>query len=585
MNWSYYSHYVGDIFGAPLAIEGLMAFFLEATFVGLFFFGWDRLSQGRPPGRHLAGGARLQLLGAVDPDRQRLDAESGRRRVQSRHHAHGGHRLRARCCSIRSRRPSSCTPSPPAMSPARSSSSAISAWYLLQAATSNFAKRSMAVAASFGLASALSVVVLGDESGYVATEHQKMKIAAIEAMWHTEPAPARLHHLRHPGLRGAQTHCRDPDSLGARPDRHALARRARCPASSKLVEHAKARIAGGIAAYAALQRLRADPQRTASRARQFEEHWQDLGYGLLLQSAISTTPPSDGGGDRAGGLGHGARMCRRCSGRFRIMVGLGFFFIALLRALRSSCRRAARRPRAAGSCGSRSSACRCPGSPPSWAGSSPNSAGSPGSIEGVLPTFLGVSGLSAANVMAVAHRLRAVLHGARSSSSVCLMLGMIRRGPDGLRLLARRALDHAGVRRHDAARHLDYETLRLIWWLLLGVLLIGFAVMDGFDLGVGALLPFVGRDRRRAPRRAQHHRPGLGRQPGLVHPRRRRDLRRLAAALCGVASPASTSRCSLILVALILRPVGFKFRAKIDDPRWRTVWDWALFVGGVVPRR
>jgi cytochrome d ubiquinol oxidase subunit I len=50
MNWSYYSHYVGDIFGAPLAIEGLMAFFLEATFVGLFFFGWDKLSKGPAPG-------------------------------------------------------------------------------------------------------------------------------------------------------------------------------------------------------------------------------------------------------------------------------------------------------------------------------------------------------------------------------------------------------------------------------------------------------------------------------------------------------------------------------------------------------
>ncbi len=67
MNWSYYSYYVGDIFGAPLAIEGLMAFFLEATFVGLFFFGWDKLSQGRPPRRDLVRGARLQLLGAVDP--------------------------------------------------------------------------------------------------------------------------------------------------------------------------------------------------------------------------------------------------------------------------------------------------------------------------------------------------------------------------------------------------------------------------------------------------------------------------------------------------------------------------------------
>ena len=82
MNWSYYSHYVGDIFGAPLAIEGLMAFFLEATFVGLFFFGWDKLSRGRAPRRCLAGRDRLELLGAVDPDRQRLDAEPGRRRVQ-----------------------------------------------------------------------------------------------------------------------------------------------------------------------------------------------------------------------------------------------------------------------------------------------------------------------------------------------------------------------------------------------------------------------------------------------------------------------------------------------------------------------
>ena len=88
-NWAYYSHYVGDIFGAPLAIEGLMAFFLESTFVGLFFFGWDRLSKVA----HLvvtgAGGARLEPVGAVDPDRQRLDAEPGRRAVQLPDHAHG----------------------------------------------------------------------------------------------------------------------------------------------------------------------------------------------------------------------------------------------------------------------------------------------------------------------------------------------------------------------------------------------------------------------------------------------------------------------------------------------------------------
>ena len=88
-NWAYYSHYVGDIFGAPLAIEGLMAFFLESTFIGLFFFGWDKLSKRQAPVDHLSDRHRLQPVGGVDPDRQRLDAEPGRLGIQLRHHAHG----------------------------------------------------------------------------------------------------------------------------------------------------------------------------------------------------------------------------------------------------------------------------------------------------------------------------------------------------------------------------------------------------------------------------------------------------------------------------------------------------------------
>jgi hypothetical protein len=78
----------------------------------------------------------------------------------------------------------------------------------------------------------------------------------------------------------------------------------------------------------------------------------------------------------------------------------------------------------------------------------------------------------------------------------------------------------------------DYPTFKIIWWLLVGVLLVGFAIMDGHDMGVGTLLPFVGKERRGAPRRHQHRRPALGRQPGVVHHRRRRHLRRLAAGLC-----------------------------------------------------
>ena len=88
-NWSFYSSFVGDIFGAPLAIEGLMAFFLEATFIGLMVFGWDRLQPRPASGGDLHGGAGLEPVGAVDPGRQQLHAGPGRRQLQPGHHAHG----------------------------------------------------------------------------------------------------------------------------------------------------------------------------------------------------------------------------------------------------------------------------------------------------------------------------------------------------------------------------------------------------------------------------------------------------------------------------------------------------------------
>jgi len=129
---------------------------------------------------------------------------------------------------------------------------------------------------------------------------------------------------------------------------------------------------------------------------------------------------------------------------------------------------------------------------------------------------------------------------------------------------------------------LDYETLRLIWWALLGILLIGFAVMGGMDLGMGTLLPFVARTDEE--RRVVLNLSGPtweGNQVWLV----------LGGGAIFAAWPAiyaaSFSGFYLamiaILLALILRPVGFKFRGKIADPRWRTAWDWALFVGGFVP--
>lgn len=129
---------------------------------------------------------------------------------------------------------------------------------------------------------------------------------------------------------------------------------------------------------------------------------------------------------------------------------------------------------------------------------------------------------------------------------------------------------------------ISYDLLRVIWWLLLGILLIGFAVTDGFDLGVGTLLPFVARTD--LERRVVVNTVGPvweGNQVWLI----------LGGGAIFAAWPqlyaVSFSGFYLamfaVLVALILRPVGFKYRSKREDPVWRKRWDWALFVGGFVP--
>ena len=128
----------------------------------------------------------------------------------------------------------------------------------------------------------------------------------------------------------------------------------------------------------------------------------------------------------------------------------------------------------------------------------------------------------------------------------------------------------------------DYATLRFIWWLILGTLLIGFAVMDGFDLGVGATFRFLGRtDEERRALLESVEPVWEGNQVWFI----------LGGGAAFAAWPllyaASFSglyiAMFLVLAALILRPVGFTFRNKVADPRWRNVWDWALTIGGAVP--
>jgi len=128
----------------------------------------------------------------------------------------------------------------------------------------------------------------------------------------------------------------------------------------------------------------------------------------------------------------------------------------------------------------------------------------------------------------------------------------------------------------------DYEILRLVWWLLLGVLLIGFAIMDGFDLGVAMLLPYVARTDME--RRVSINAIGPvwdGNQVWLILG---------GGAVFAAWPPVYAASFSgfynamfLVLATLILRPVGFEFRNKIADTRWRTFWDYAVFAGGLVP--
>ncbi|WP_293779302.1 cytochrome ubiquinol oxidase subunit I [uncultured Oxalicibacterium sp.] len=287
MNWSYYSHYVGDVFGAPLAIEGLMAFFLEATFVGLFFFGWDKLSKVG----HLittwavAIGSNLSALwiliangwmqnpvgAAFNPDTMRMEVvdffavlTNPVAQAKFVHTVSAGY-VAASVFVL-----------------------GVSAWFLLKGRHLDIAKRSMTVAASFGLAAALSVVVLGDESGYLSTEHQKMKLAAIEGMWDTQDAPAAFTLVGFPDQEARENHyaIHVPFIMGLIGTRSLDTS---IPGIIELVERAEGRISNGLKAYDALQKIRENggmKNISHDLQAQFEENGGDLGYALLLRRYV-----------------------------------------------------------------------------------------------------------------------------------------------------------------------------------------------------------------------------------------------------------------------------------------------------------
>jgi cytochrome d ubiquinol oxidase subunit I len=279
-NWAYYSHYVGDVFGAPLAIEGLMAFFLESTLVGMFFLSWDRLSKRQ----HLAVtffmalGTNFSALwilvanawmqnpigAAFNFETMRMEMTSFTEiifnpvaQVKFIHTVSSGYVAGSMFVL------------------------GISSYYLLKGRDIAFAKRSFSVAAGFGLASILSVILLGDESGYEVGDIQKVKLAAIEAEWETEEAPAAFTVIGLPNSETRHTEyaIKIPYALGIIATR-SLDKPVAGIAELEAANLEKIRL--GMQAYKYLVLLRSGDKSAANIA-QFDKYKEHLGYGLLLK--------------------------------------------------------------------------------------------------------------------------------------------------------------------------------------------------------------------------------------------------------------------------------------------------------------
>ena len=324
-NWAYYSHFVGDIFGAPLAIEGMMAFFLESTMIGLFFFGWDRLS--RP--QHLL----VTVLMAVGTNLSALWILVANGWMQNPVGAEFSYQtMRMEMTSFWAVlfNPAAQARFVHTVSAGYTTGAmfvlSISSWYLLKKRDVEFAKRSFGVAAAFGLASVLSVIVLGDESGYTVVEAQHAKLAAMEAMWETKPAPAGLTLMA--GINEAEQkndwELEVPWVMGLIGTRSLTKE---IPGIHEIKARNRQRIVRGIVAVTALEALRAnrsDPQVKQT----FEQHKADLGFGFLLkkyvQNVDQATPEMI---DKA--VNDTVPRVAPLFWGFRIMVGLGLAMLAL----------------------------------------------------------------------------------------------------------------------------------------------------------------------------------------------------------------------------------------------------------------
>lgn len=325
-NWSYYSHYVGDVFGAPLAIEGLMAFFLESTFVGLFILGWDRLSKVQHLGVTFmtAIGSNLSALWILVANgwmQLPVGAEFSDEtmRMEMTNFAEVVLNPVAQAKFIHTVAAGYVTASMFVMG--------ISSFYMLKGRDLGFAKRSFSVAVGFGLAAILSVIVLGDESGYTLGHAQKAKLAAIEGEYHTEAAPAPFTLIGMPNDEKMETEyaVKVPYALGL------IATRSTTEEVTGIVDiiaENEQKVRNGIVAHDYLMKLRSGDKSPETKEA-FNAVKKDLGYGLLLKRYVED--PADATDEQ---IKQAARDTVPPSAplfwSFRIMVGFGIYMLVLI---------------------------------------------------------------------------------------------------------------------------------------------------------------------------------------------------------------------------------------------------------------
>lgn len=279
-NWSFYSSFVGDLFGAPLAIEALMAFFMESTFIGLMVFGWDRLKRGQ----HLlvtflvALGSNISALWILvansfmqAPEGIAFNPRTLRLELSSFTDLIFNHDAQAKFVHT----------SVAGYVTASIFVCGISAFYLLRNRHTDLARRSFRMAALFGVLSTAGVITLGDALGFVGGQAQPTKLAAMEALWKAEPAPMAFNAVAFPSQKDETNYgaVRVPAVLSLLVT-HTLD--GTVPAIDQLKEANARRVRNGIPAVQALEKLSANPD-DADALSAFNAHKQDLGYGFLAQ--------------------------------------------------------------------------------------------------------------------------------------------------------------------------------------------------------------------------------------------------------------------------------------------------------------